>query len=74
MEEALDRIAARYLSNAVSHGQMNFGDAFLLFLLICGGIAVLSYACKEAKQGKPGCLIIGLVVSVLLVVMLNGCQ
>jgi len=74
MEEALSRIASHYLSNAVSHGQMDFGSAFLLFLLICGGIAVLSYACKEAKQGKPGCLITGLIVGVLLVVILNSCQ
>ncbi len=74
MEEGLNRALARLLGSAVSHGQMDFGSAFIVFILISGGIAALSYAIKEAQKGQSGCLITSLVAGALLIVMLSSCQ
>jgi uncharacterized membrane protein HdeD (DUF308 family) len=74
VEEGLYRVFSRFFGYEVAHGQMDFGSAIILFLLISGVIAVFSYAIKEAQKGKPGCLITGLVAGVLLLVMLSSCQ
>ena len=75
IDEAVSRSLAHSLSAQVASGQMSFGGALILCLLLGVGIAVLTYACKEAKQGKPGWLIASIVAGVLLMIfMLNSCQ
>ena len=63
MEEVLGRALAR----SVGSGQLDFGSAILIFVVICGVIYGFKYAIGKAQDGQPGYLVcaIGVVLFAL---------